>query len=117
LGIARIDPVSGELRHAGVGNIGCRVFAHGASQGLVSREGTVGTHLMPPGARALSYGWVPGATLILASDGIRGQWDLRPYPDLLRHDPVVVAATLWRDFARGTDDATVLVVQDTRREG
>ncbi|HXM56339.1 MAG TPA: SpoIIE family protein phosphatase, partial [Candidatus Dormibacteraeota bacterium] len=110
-----IDPGTGELTYAGVGNIAGRLLLGGASHGLVSREGTLGTHLPAPGIRPARHTWGPGATLVLASDGLRGQWDPRAYPGLLEHHPVVVAATLQRDFGRGSDDALVLVVRDRRR--
>jgi hypothetical protein len=67
-----------------------------------------------PRARDAAYRWGPGAVLILATDGLRSRWDPLAYPGLLGHDPAVIAATLYRDHARGTDDAAVLVVADTR---
>ena len=115
IAVCRIDPHVDELTYVGVGNIASRLLLDGDSHSLLGREGTVGTRLPAPGIRRESYGWAAGATLVLASDGLRGQWDPRAYPGLLDHHPVVVAATLHRDFAREHDDALVLVVRDLRR--
>lgn len=124
LGAAVIDPARGELAYAGVGNISGWVLPpgggqhggrqHGGRQGLVSREGTAGTQARSPRPFESRLPWPPGATLILTSDGIRTLRDLPSYPRLARHDPAVAAAVLYRDHERGTDDATVLVVQDVR---
>lgn len=114
-GVCTIDQRADELTFVGVGNVAGRVLLDGASQSLVSREGTMGTQAPAPRFQPMRYRWGPGATLVLASDGLRSHWDPRSYQGLLEHDPGVVAATLQRDHARGTDDAAVLVVQDLRR--
>jgi anti-sigma regulatory factor (Ser/Thr protein kinase) len=115
VGVCSIDPVRDQLTYAGVGNVAGRVLLGGASHSLLSREGVLGTQATAPRARLARYRWGPGAALVLASDGLRSQWDPRSYPGLLAHDPGVVAAALQRDHGRSTDDATVLVVQDLRR--
>jgi hypothetical protein len=46
------------------------------------------------------------------SDGISSQWQLDPYPGLRITHPGLVAGVLFRDFWRGRDDATVVVVKD-----
>ena len=117
IGVCSIDPESDELTYAGIGNIGARVVVGGQSHGLLSRAGTMGTQATPPRVHLVQQPWGPDATLVAASDGLRGHWDPRAYPGLLQHDPVIVAATLQRDHARGTDDVTVLVVQDLRGQG
>ena len=114
LGIAVIDPATGELAYAGAGNIAGWVLLGGKTAGLLSREGTAGTQARPPHPHVVRVAWDAGATLILASDGIRTLHDLRAYNGLWGHDPSVVAAVLYRDNERGTDDGCVLVVQDTR---
>ncbi len=114
LAVAVLDPVAGEVRYAGVGNIAARLLVGGRSSALGGRAGTLGTQLAAPHVHVQPCPWAPGATLIMASDGLRSAWDPSPYPGLLAHDPAVVAATLQRDFGRPGDDATVLVVQDVR---
>jgi hypothetical protein len=36
------------------------------------------------------------------------------YPGLLKHHPDLIAATLYRDFARGRDDVTVVVARNSQ---
>lgn len=116
LAAAVIDPDRGELRYAGVGNIAGRVVAGSRSRGLVSREGTLGASLPVASPHVTALPWAPGSVLALATDGIRSRWDPSAYPGLLSHDPSVIAAVIYRDHERGTDDATVAVVRDARHE-
>ena len=50
--------------------------------------------------------------MILHSDGIGTRWNLDLYPGLERCHPALVAALLYRDFARQRDDVGVLVVRE-----
>jgi anti-sigma regulatory factor (Ser/Thr protein kinase) len=110
--VAKIDPAGQRVCFAGVGNVHGRVVAGGRTSGLVSFPGTIGINHQPPRSRLVEAPWPAGATLLLWSDGIRSDVTLHQDPGLLAHHPTVVAALLHRDFARGTDDATVVVVQD-----
>ena len=47
--------------------------------------------------------------VILYSDGLTTSWTLGRYPNLNVFHPTLIAAVLYRDFARRRDDATVLV--------
>jgi hypothetical protein len=53
----------------------------------------------------------PGALLVLHSDGLGSRWDLARYPGLPLRHPGLIAAVLYRDFARGRDDVTVFVAR------
>jgi hypothetical protein len=52
---------------------------------------------------------------VLCSDGIKSRWSLDGHPGLARRDPVTIATVLWRDFARGRDDASLVVVREIAR--
>ncbi len=41
---------------------------------------------------------------------ISARWDLDDHAGLRYHHPALIAATLYRDHARGRDDATIVVV-------
>jgi anti-sigma regulatory factor (Ser/Thr protein kinase) len=114
VGICAIDRGAGYLAYAGLGNISGRIISNGTSQSMITRDGVVGTELTPRNFTVLRYPWSPGATLVLCTDGVRSGWDPRADPSLLGHDPSVVAAVIYRDGARGTDDATVVVIHDGR---
>lgn len=56
------------------------------------------------------YAHVKGNLLIMFSDGLQSRWNLQTYPGLVHRHPAVIAAILHRDFCRGRDDVTVLVI-------
>jgi hypothetical protein len=107
--LACVDPSAGRLAYAGVGNIaGTLLDGADASRGLFSHNGTVG-HLLRK-VQEFEYPWGPASTLIMHSDGLQTRWALSKYPGLARRHPAVIAGVLYRDFKRGRDDVTVVVV-------
>jgi anti-sigma regulatory factor (Ser/Thr protein kinase) len=103
----------GAVRYAAVGNIAATIVVPGDKpRHLVSMPGTAGHEVRR--VREFEYAWPDGALLVMHSDGIATRWDLAPYPGIAGRAPALVAAVLYRDFARGRDDATVL---GARREG
>ncbi|MEQ4204210.1 SpoIIE family protein phosphatase [Actinopolymorpha sp. B9G3] len=115
LGLCVLDQESGELTYVGVGNIHGRVFCGQGSHRLLSRVGVLGTEIPVPDMQVATGEWRPGATLMLATDGIKAHWDQDgEYPALLAHDPALIAAIVERDHSEGNDDAALLVVRDLR---
>lgn len=110
--VARVDVVRGVVEFAGVGNVSGGAVASGSVKGLASRPGLLGTEHRLPSTQVVEVPWRRGSTLVLWSDGLRSGVRLDDPPELFGHDPAVVAAALHRDFARGNDDATVVVVQE-----
>jgi hypothetical protein len=107
--VAQLDPAASTLTFAGVGNIAGTLLAPGgASRGLFSHNGTVGHQVRK--VQPFEYPWSPGGVLVLHSDGLQTRWSLGAYPGLIRRHPAVIAGVLHRDFLRGRDDATVLVI-------
>ncbi|WP_207848605.1 MULTISPECIES: ATP-binding protein [Pseudomonas] len=96
------------LTFAGVGNIGASLIAGGKSRGLASHPGIVGGQYRK--AQPFDYAHVNGHLLIMYSDGLQSRWNLQDYPGLAHRHPAVIASVLHRDFCRGRDDVTVLVV-------
>lgn len=112
LAALRIDPDKQELTFAGVGNIAGCVFNGGAGGGrkhLMSHNGIVGSNLRK--VQEFVLPWEPGALVLLHSDGIGTRWDLYAYSGLEFCHPSLIAAVLYRDFARQRDDALILVVR------
>ncbi len=107
--IAQIDPPNQVLRFAGIGNIAGAVLAGGESRHLVSMAGIIGHDVRS--FREFSYPWPDQAILILHSDGLGTRWDLAAYPGLTRKPCGLMAGVLYRDMARGRDDATAVVVR------
>jgi anti-sigma regulatory factor (Ser/Thr protein kinase) len=111
LSVCRIDPAEGRLSFAGLGNVEGRVHTSSRSFGMSPRPGTAGMNVSVPRIHVQELPWEPGAMLVLHSDGVRHQAELGA---LRARDPSIIAAVLQRDWSRGRDDATVLVVHDTR---
>lgn len=106
--IAVLDLSARRVEYAGIGNIGGFIARDASIQRMVSLNGTLGCGT-PPRPRAFGYDLPPGAIVAMFSDGLQSQTGSTAYPGLLRHDPALTAVTLYRDFKRGKDDATVVV--------
>lgn len=96
-------------RFAGIGNISASIQTATASQSMVSHHGTLGHRLHR--IQEFTYALPEGSLVILHSDGLSARWDLRTYAGLIARHVMVVAAVLYRDFGRRTDDASVVVVR------
>jgi len=106
--IATFDDTTGAVRFAGIGNISAALHSLEGTRGLASHPGIVGVQYR--GARAFDFPGAAGKLLILHSDGLQTRWNLADYPGLALRHPAVIAAVLLRDFDRGRDDATVVVL-------
>ena len=108
--VARIDMLAEQLLLAGVGNIACHVWSAAGRRQMVSHNGIVGSNMRK--VQEFSAPWDSGAMMILHSDGLGTRWNLDDYRGLSACHPAIIAAVLYRDFSRGRDDVTVLVVRD-----
>lgn len=108
--LADLDRERGVIRYAGVGNIAGAVLRGAELRHMVSHNGIVGHQLRK--AQEFSYPWGADALLVMHSDGLQTRWSLDAHPGLAARHPAVVAAVLHRDFARGRDDACVVVVRE-----
>lgn len=107
--VAVLAPASRMLDFAGVGNISGCIIGERESHSMVSFNGIVGHEIYK--LRSFLSPWPKNALLIMHSDGLINHWTLRPYPGLIAHHPSLVAGVLYRDFVRGRDDVTVVVVR------
>ncbi len=109
-----LHAIGGLIRYAGVGNITTTIISEAdvaRGRQLMSHNGTLG-HLATR-FQEFSQPWLRSDLLILSSDGLTNRWDLSRYPGLSTRDPAVIAAVLWRDFSRGRDDVTVVVIRES----
>ena len=109
--VAQINPQEKIVRYAGVGNIVGLILDGGVSRHLVSQNGTAGSEIRR--VTEFTYPWSGTALLVMHSDGLSTRWDLSAYPGLLGRHPSLIAGVLYRDFARGTDDMTVIVFKES----
>ncbi len=108
--VARLSPDEAKIQAAGVGNItGAIVDPDGRVQRLVSQGGVIGGEARAPSP--LDYDWGEESVLVMATDGLRTVHDFAAWPGLFRHGPLTIAATIYRDLARGSDDTGLLAVK------
>ena len=110
--VARLSAGEQAARFAGIGNISVSLHQEGASRHLVSHNGIVGSNMRKVQEFIAPFG--DDAMLIMHSDGLATRWDLERYPGLAQRHPSLIAAVLYRDFARHRDDASVVVAQRNR---
>jgi anti-sigma regulatory factor (Ser/Thr protein kinase) len=107
---AVIDTSAEVVYYAGLGNVSGSLSRRGESRRqMVSHNGTAGHSARK--VQHFTYPWRSGALMILHSDGLATHWSLEKYPGIYDRHPGVIAALLFRDFQRGRDDATVVVVR------
>ena len=106
---ARVDVAAGVIRYCGVGNIVGAVVERGVTRRMVSYDGTIG-HIASR-IRMLEYPFAVPPLVILHSDGLQSRWAFEDYPGLSENHPAVVAGVLFRDFRRGRDDASIVVLK------
>ena len=109
LGIAEILHDQAIVKFVGIGNIMAAVCQTGGTRSMVSQNGILGHQMRR--VTEFQYPWSESALLVMCSDGINTHWDLSPYSGLAARDPSLIAATLYRDFSRGRDDTTVVVLK------
>lgn len=110
--VVRIDPAAREATIAGVGNVAAWIAGGEVTRQLVTEHGTLGQAM--PRIREERYAFPARAQLVVCSDGLKSRPPIGDYSGLLVHDPATIAATLWRDHARGKDDATAVVLREVR---
>lgn len=112
--IAKLEPATGVVRFAGLGNISAAVVtapesAEAGRTGMVSQHGVVGHQKGE--IYESCYPLRHADLVVLHSDGVTDRWELAAYPGLAHHEPLVVATTLLRDAGVRRDDACVLVAR------
>ncbi len=106
--IARFDPAAKKVTFSGIGNVAGMIVVNGAIKRMVSMAGTAGFNVRK--IQSFDYPFERGL-VILYSDGLASSWTIDRYPALANLHPSLIAAILYRDFARHRDDATVLVAK------
>ena len=107
--VACLNEQNQRISYAGVGNISGTIISSRARQGLVSHNGIVGVKLQK--VQRFEYPYENNGLLIMHSDGLKTRWSFDEYPGLQLRHPALIAGVLYRDFCRGSDDVTVVVVR------
>lgn len=107
IGMCRIKEQEGIVSHLSIGNVELRIFREEQEKHTICFNGTLGMETEQ--YQVKEYPWDDRTTLIMFSDGISGKFKLSPY--LLAKPPIEITSYLLRNYSRGYDDATVLVVK------
>lgn len=99
---------SGQWSLCGIGNIAARTQVGPAMKNHLSYNGIIGLNI-PNTMKEQQWDNERGQILILCSDGIKTRFDLQKYPGIFRYDLSILAAAIFKDNARETDDMSVLV--------
>lgn len=105
--IASIDPVAKQVTYGGIGNIAGFVTDTGGTRRMVSHSGTAG-HTAAR-MQEFHYPVHNRPVIVMFSDGLTSSWSPESHPGLFELDPTLIAGVLYRDHARGRDDASVVV--------
>lgn len=110
--VAVANLAESSVRFCGIGNVVAFVGTESSSKHMISQPGVAGgvaRRLHPE-----TYDIPVGAAIVMFSDGLRSSAGLSRYPQILRRHPAIAAAAMIRDFRRGADDASVLIVKPLR---
>lgn len=110
--MALLDHQKKEWQLCGVGNIAAKLQKGIESRSYIGNNGVVGMNI-PGRLENYTYELEKLQLMIFCSDGIKTRWDLIKYPGILRCDPMVLAAVLYKDQSRKTDDMTIVVIKVT----
>ncbi len=95
-------------RICGVGNIATRMQQNLVVKNHMSYNGVLGMNI-PSTLKEQETENERGQVLIMCSDGIKTRWDLQRHLGIFKYDLTIVAAAIYKDFARRTDDMSVVV--------
>ena len=102
--------VSRKWTVCGVGNIRTQLCGQSYTKSYAAQNGILGYN-MPRLLREQELPYEPGQHLVMASDGIQTRWNPARYPNVSRYDPMVLAAAIYKEYGRHTDDMSVVVAR------
>jgi serine phosphatase RsbU (regulator of sigma subunit) len=108
LGLLRVDLQAGQVRYAGVGNIGIYALTREPFH-PISYNGIVGYRL--PRVHEFVAPYHPGDLFVLYSDGVNGAFHGNEALLRTEEDPQEIAGTIARLYGRPDDDVSVLVAR------
>ncbi len=92
----------------GIGNINTRIYRGLENKTYTPYNGIIG-HNIPRTLNSTTVPYEKHQIIVMHSDGLRTRWNLNDMTSIIKQNPGVIAAALYKDNIRGTDDATVLV--------
>ena len=108
--IVVFDAVKKTWTMAGVGNITTRMSNFLDIKNQMSYNGIIG-HNIPNIMNDQEAALNTFHQVTLCSDGIKSRWELAKYPGINRCDLSIQAAAIYKDYARHTDDMSVVIAK------
>lgn len=105
MALCRVDFKEKKFEHIAIGNVETRVYGTPEPIRPFFFNGTLGMNM--ESYRVIEHPYTEGMTIIMFSDGISGRFDLSQ--QMLSKTPQEIAKFIFDNYARDTDDATVLV--------
>jgi anti-sigma regulatory factor (Ser/Thr protein kinase)/serine/threonine protein phosphatase PrpC len=108
--VAQIDRKQGRLTFSGLGNVSAQIYSGPRRcQHLVSVSGTAGHQTAR--IKEFTYAWPEDGMLLMHSDGLSTSTSPEAHPALSFRHVSLIAGVLYRQYSRGHDDATVVVMR------
>ena len=108
--IAVFDFTTNKWKIAGIGNISTRLSNFLDLKNLISYNGIIG-HNIPVIMEDQEILLSDFHQITFCSDGIQSRWEYHKFPGINRCDLSIQAAAIYKDFARLTDDTTVIMAK------
>lgn len=93
---------------AGIGNIACKIMNGLSYKNIMSYNGIIG-HNIPNRMDNQIFYESDYFQFIACSDGMKSRWEAAKYPSINKCDLTILAAAIYKDYARKTDDMSVVV--------
>lgn len=106
---AVFDADADTVLSAGAGNVMMRLVSGVFNRSVLAQNGTVGVQMRR--VEETLVDWPAYALVVCFSDGLHSHWPPEAVTSLLGRDPSLAAAVLVRDYCRGRDDVTVVVLR------
>lgn len=101
------------LRYTGAGNVAGRLISGLVDQSLATAHGTLGLRVRRFDLATATR--PPHALALLHSDGVQTRWPSAALASLLGLEPTLLATRIFADYARGRDDACIVVLRPGER--
>lgn len=105
----QLDTHANTFLAAGAGNVAVRLVSGVFNRSVLVQNGTVGVQMRR--VEETRMDWPAHALVVCHSDGLQSRWPPEAVTALIGRDPGLAAAVLVRDYGRGRDDVTVLIVR------
>jgi anti-sigma regulatory factor (Ser/Thr protein kinase) len=108
--VATFNEKNNEWKICGIGNVLARMYSGIQYKNYMSYNGTVGMTIPNSMKDSIQQG-EKNQHFVVCSDGIRTRWEINRYPSVFKYDGKILAACIYKDYTRRTDDSSVLIAK------